>query len=796
MRYSLVFLLFVVIAFQRSTAQIPTKCLEIENVLADACNNACPGAEEGTNEMFRFIVGPAPIPLNQLTAQWATPNGFLGWIQNGVTADLTAMLNGTITNCGWLIEPPGGIIPAGKRVLGITSTDICITGNSFALLADTLYVIYQVAGNTLGHFKNTSNIGALSSFPTSGSSYRTFVLSVPACSDTVAYNIAQMVNIFGTYGGSYTENDGSSIAASWPGAPSVSYFNNGCQAPITPFGTAITTPPTQVLCGGGLELDAVTTGSFSTSYWSGGQGEFDPPNGISTTYTMAPNESGNVALSFCIVGLCGDTVCGTYQLEVITLAPPVINVDPAPVSCGASAALSATVQGTNNFFWNGGMGVFSSPTALSTNYTPGSTESGTIDLQFCAIGGCSDTVCTPFQLQVDGPPIIEITANGPTTFCESTELILTATGGSTYSWNTGSTSSTINVNSEDTFVVTATNACGQSTDSISTLVTPLPTANVTGPATTCPNSGVTLIASGGATYAWNTSAVGDTIDVEGPGTYTVTVSDQCGSDEATIIVAQGTSLAPTFSVDITAGCSPLCVVFSTVPAPNTTYTWVFGDGTTADGISPTHCFQAGGHDVTLTSTEADNANGCPGSIIMPELIHAWPVPEARFSASPAAVTIEDPLVQFIDESTNADSWIWNFGTVLDSSSTLRSPAFAFDSVACYTITLDVTSTHGCTDNAELELCVEDGYALWVPNAFTPNGDDINDVFMVQSSIRTPKVFQLTIYNRWGEAIFTGGSLTDVWDGANAPNDVYVWKIKIIDTEGYPHEHTGHVILVR
>ena len=183
MRYSLVFLLFVVIAFQRSTAQIPTKCLEIENVLADACNNACPGAEEGTNEMFRFIVGPAPIPLNQLTAQWATPNGFLGWIQNGVTADLTAMLNGTITNCGWLIEPPGGIIPAGKRVLGITSTDICITGNSFALLADTLYVIYQVAGNTLGHFKNTSNIGALSSFPTSGSSYRTFVLSVPACSD-------------------------------------------------------------------------------------------------------------------------------------------------------------------------------------------------------------------------------------------------------------------------------------------------------------------------------------------------------------------------------------------------------------------------------------------------------------------------------------------------------------------------------------------------------------------------------------------------------------------------------------
>ncbi|MFZ1332154.1 MAG: gliding motility-associated C-terminal domain-containing protein, partial [Flavobacteriales bacterium] len=537
-------------------------------------------------------------------------------------------------------------------------------------------------------------------------------------------------------------------------------------------------------------------GNFSTSYWSGGQGEFDPPTGTSTTYTLAPSESGNIELSFCIVGICGDTVCGTYQLEVIALSPPVITVDPTPVSCGASAPLSASVQGTNNFFWNGGTGVFSSPTSLNTNYSPGAAESGTIDLEFCAIGGCADTICTPFQLLVDGPPVIVITANGPTTFCEGTELILMATGGDSYIWSTGSSGATVTVNSEDTFNVTATNACGQSTESISTVVTPLPVASVTGPAATCPGTMITLIASGGSTYNWNTGAAGDTIVVEGPGTYTVTVSEQCGSDQATITVAQGTALAPAFTAAVTEGCSPLCVVFSTEPAPNTTFTWLFGDGSEAEGSSPEHCFEAGDHDVTLTTAEVDNANGCPGSITLTEMIHAWPVPEARFSASPAAVTIQDPLVQFIDESTNADAWLWNFGTVQDSSSTMRSPAFAFDSVACYTVTLDVTSTHGCTDNTELELCVEDGYALWVPNAFTPNGDDINDVFMVQSSVRTPKVFQLAIYNRWGEAIFNGGSLTDVWDGANAPNGVYVWTIKIIDTEGYPHERTGHVTLVR
>lgn len=91
-----------------SHGKIPTKCLKNESVLVDACNAACSGANEGENEMFRFIVGPAPIPLGQLSAQWATPNAFLGWVQDAASANVTAQLNATITNCGYLIEPPGG----------------------------------------------------------------------------------------------------------------------------------------------------------------------------------------------------------------------------------------------------------------------------------------------------------------------------------------------------------------------------------------------------------------------------------------------------------------------------------------------------------------------------------------------------------------------------------------------------------------------------------------------------------------------------------------------------------------
>ncbi len=127
-------------------AQVPTQCLEIESILVDACNpsQTCPGAAEGENEMVRFKTGPSPIAIDDLEADW--PNGsWRGLVQNATTASVTAQLNATIASCGWLLEPPGGIIPPGSTVLLVTSTDMCVAGNSFSALADTLYIIFQDA---------------------------------------------------------------------------------------------------------------------------------------------------------------------------------------------------------------------------------------------------------------------------------------------------------------------------------------------------------------------------------------------------------------------------------------------------------------------------------------------------------------------------------------------------------------------------------------------------------------------------------------------------------------------------
>ncbi|MFN3875882.1 MAG: hypothetical protein ACK4L7_08230, partial [Flavobacteriales bacterium] len=150
-----------------------------------------------------------------------------------------------------------------------------------------------------------------------------------------------------------------------------------------------------------------------------------------------------------------------------------------------------------------------------------------------------------------------------------------------------------------TYTVTATNACGQSDASIAIDVTPLPIASASGPATACPGQPITLTASGGDAYLWSTGASGSVAEAAGPGSYSVTVSNSCGSNQATVTVLPGAAFAPSFTADTTAGCAPLCARFTAVPLDGAVFAWSTSDGATGTGTSFEHCFAAGAHDVTL-----------------------------------------------------------------------------------------------------------------------------------------------------------------------------------------------------
>lgn len=515
-----------------SHAQIPVKCLEIESILVDACTAGCPGSQEGQNEMVRFITGPDPLALADLFIDWPN-NGFLGLVQNATTASLVAQLNATIASCGHLLEPPGGVIPAGRRVLLITSTDVCVAANSFAALSDTLFVIFQDAGNTAGHFANHNNGGVIAPAPSGPSALRTLIIThtPTSCGDTATYDLPQLVNVYGTYGGNAAENDGATARFAWPGAPVASYVNFGCQAPFDPLEVDIPSIGS-VPCGSVIQVSVNITGDYSSIQWSGGTGFFSTPGGLITNY-YPDSDFGSVELFCCVLDACLFPVCDSLLIP-ITGGPTAGITASGPLYLCAGENVTLTGTGGGSYLWSTGATTPWITVATSGTYSVIVTDVCNADTASVVV-----TVADPIAAAI----------TGDTAFCAGGSTTLTAApGGATYLWSTGSTAASIVVGSPGAYSVTVDDGCTSGSASI--VVTdhsldveasaspvfgeaPLPvdfSASSTPPAATW----LWDLGDGGTAGASSVAHV-----YEDPGTYTVIVTatdaDGC-SDTDTLIV--------------------------------------------------------------------------------------------------------------------------------------------------------------------------------------------------------------------------------------------------------------------
>ena len=112
------------------------------------------------------------------------------------------------------------------------------------------------------------------------------------------------------------------------------------------------------------------------------------------------------------------------------------------------------------------------------------------------------------------------------------------------------------------------------------------------------------------------------------------------------------------------------------------------------------------------------------------------------------------------------------------------------------MTLEVANDDGCSSNTSGEVCVENAFALYAPNCFSPNGDGINDGFGVLTTVTAPDYFILDIYDRWGAIIHTSDAPYKAWNGDGIPQGVYNWQVRLRDTQGKLQERQGHVTLIR
>lgn len=339
-------------------AQVPAKCLEVESILGDACvsDADCPGSTEGMNEMVRFITGPAPIALADLQFAFYS-SSFLGIVQDAATAAITSQLNASVEGCGLLVEPPGGIIPPGSRVIFITSTAMCVQANPFTALNDTLFVIFQFAGNSQGHFKNNDLVGqAVTTTPNAPLPRWLRVGVAGQCEDTVTYDANLLVNNMGTYGGTSSENDGATVEFSWPGTPAATYLNHGCMAAFEPTLPEVVSGQGAVACGASANLVATVAGNYASVAWQGGGGVFSNPDALATTYTPGAFDIGPVQLSFCAITACGDSVCTT---ATITVQSPALAATASSLQGCAPACITftAAASGAASLLWDFGDGV-------------------------------------------------------------------------------------------------------------------------------------------------------------------------------------------------------------------------------------------------------------------------------------------------------------------------------------------------------------------------------------------------------------------------------------------------------
>lgn len=254
-----------------------------------------------------------------------------------------------------------------------------------------------------------------------------------------------------------------------------------------------------------------------------------------------------------------------------------------------------------------------------------------------------------------------------------------------------------------------------------------------------------------------------------------------------------------FAPDRTAGCQPVEVQFtdqSTTSGAATiiSWHWDFGDGYYSFVQSPAHTFaDPGSYDVELTVVTSTD---CEFVMPMPFSIDVYPKPQAGFSVTPTVTSIAFPHIEVSDESVGALDWEYAFGDGYYSNS--GNPTHTYQEVGVYSIMQIVKSNYGCIDTAYQTIEVTEFFSFFAPNSFTPNGDGMNDSF--EWAVQATTIFEIRIFNRWGEVIFKTNQQDDYWDGTYngtpVQDGVYIWQVELMDMNGEWRLFRGHISVLR
>lgn len=312
----------------------------------------------------------------------------------------------------------------------------------------------------------------------------------------------------------------------------------------------------------------------------------------------------------------------------------------------------------------------------------------------------------------------------------------------------------------------------------------------------------TIVANGGTppyTFNWIPNVTGQGTDIAtglDAGNYSCTVTDQVGC-QAIIPVVIADPLS--FTVNVI-GYNDTCSAGLGAAAVNIvggvgpwTYSW------TPSAQVTDSAFALAPGVYTVTVSDANNPT-CQqqGTATVLNVNDV----EADFFATPAQASYLDPVFTFRNMSSNAVSYLWSFGD--GNFSNLSDPVHPYPPTpGIYTVTLIASSQRGCTDTIALNVKIVYDLNFYVPSAFTPNGDLVNEEFKVYSDGINYNDFEMLIYDRWGNQVFATTNPYETWNGAYfnkgemLADGIYVYHVRFKQLyDDIEHTYIGRVALLK
>lgn len=716
----------------------PSSCFEIESILVEACKQ--PGEPEGYNEMVRMHIGYNNLNTADIVVNWPN-NAWKGICQNTITSNTIDSINSTITGGGQVIEPTGGLLPAGAQVMLITSIYFDWTSHDWSGLDYTLYLIFQCDSNKNGHFKN---------YCSTPCGTRTLEINFGLnCGDTVTYepNLLPLG----------ADGDG----ADFDVAGNPTYNNSGCVPPyITPYvppSVTISEPPilnTSIIdssdqqCSGdsaGFATIQASGGVTPYSYlWNDGSGQTDSvATGLMPgTYSAIITDNNG----------CMDSLSVTINSPSSPLTASM--VDSSYIICNGQNTGSAEVSASGGtppltYLWN--------DPSLQIGTVASSLIAGNYTIQVTDANGCVDSASVSI---LEPPPIIINITSVKDADCGlfNGEAITTISGGVspyTYLWNDpmSQTDTIANALGAGTYtlVVTDSNNC---VDSLSIDINDMPgpgisIVNSTSIQCNGDSSSIFSLPGGGQppyTYLWDDINTQTDSNATGlpAGTYTVMVTDFYGcTGSDSITITQPTALTMS-ATNIDAGCGLLNGSSSIIVSGGTlTYSYLWNTSPAQTTASATG-LGAGSYTLTVT-----DGNACVDSITTtisnlggPSILISDSTNILCNGNSTGSATVS------VTGGTAPFTYLWNDGSAQTNS--------IATGLLAGTYTVTVTDNANCNSLISVTLTEPNPFSLsFSSNAVSCNGDANGSSTITVSGGVSPYSYNWNDSNNQTDSIATG-----------------------------------------